>query len=398
MFGLRTKKTNVLYGVIYDIGSESVGVSIVRSDKAVPYPETIFYHRVHMRITKASLTNAERIRSMREALFSASLIISREGLQALAKKDELARVGEIMLTVSAPWAHTIARSVRYSAEKELKVTRALIDDLITSAEAEIHTHLKEAFEDTSLAYEIVERATVDVSINDYPVAHPLGLHGKELSLVHVTGVIPTDIVKAVEEVEEKIFPNTSIRSHTFLLVLYCVLREIFPDTTAFTLIHVTGESTEVGIVENGTLTESISVPHGLNTIIRALMTKGDQNAKGIHSELTLYHEHGLTESREKEIEARVIEYTSALSEGLTEHTSTRRFPKQAFVLAPLSYTEFFKDLLAPIIEKELDIPGDILTLSPDTLGTEENEIDDMNMMIVGHFFHKLHRSDEVESA
>ncbi len=396
MFGLGKKKAGVVYGVLYDIGSESVGVAIVESKRDNEYSNIIFSHRVHMRITKKVLSDAERIRTMREALFSASLIISREGLQSLITHDKKARISDILVTVSAPWSYTISRNVRYEGEKDLKITRQLVDDLVSGAESEIATHIEGLKADTQLTYEIVERATVDVRINDYTVAHPLGLHGKEISLVHVTGVIPTDILEAVREVEEKIFPDTSIRSHTFLLVLYCVLRELFPEHTALTLIHVTGESTEFGIVENDTLTESISIPQGLNTLVRSLMSGTEQDAKEIYSELTLYHEHGLSPSREKEIETGLKQYTEALTEKLKEHTFARRFPKEAFVLAPLTFTELFKDVLTPFVKTELNIQSEIISFKEETLNmTTLSDIEDVNISIASRFFHKLHRCGEI---
>jgi hypothetical protein len=396
MFGLKKEKAGVVYGVLFDIGSESVGVAIVESNRDNEYPTVIFSHRVHMRITKMTLTSSERLRYMREALFSASLIISRDGIQALTLHDKHARVSDILITVSAPWSHTLSRNVHYEGEKDLKVTRALLDDLVASAESEISTHLAKIDNDAELAYEVVERATVDVRINDYPIKEPLGLHGKEVSLMHVTGIIPADILDAVREVEEKIFPSTKVRSHTFLLVLYCILRELFTEHDALTIVHVTGESTELGIVENGTLIESISIPYGLNTIVRSLMSKKDQTMKEIHSELLLYHENNLAAERSKEIESHLTEYKKMLIERLQSET-LRRFPGNAFVLAPLSFTELFKDVLAPVIKDELNIKTEILTLKADVLSmSAEGGTEDTNISVASRFFHKLHGCGEFE--
>lgn len=395
MFGLGHSKTDVVYGVLYDIGSESVGVAITESVRNAEHPTVIFSHRIRMRLGAQKQTEAERIRAMRETLLSASLILSRDGLQALVAHDAHARISEILLTVSAPWSRTIARNVRYEGEKELKVTRQLIDELTASAETEIAQHLEEVIGNASFDYEIVERATLDVRINDYTITQPIGLHGSEISLVHITGVVPAELLKGISDVQEKIFPETHLRSHTFLLVLYCVLRDIFPDQTALTLVHVTGESTEFGIVESDTLTESISVPYGLNTIVRNRIASTKQTSAEVYSELTLYSENGLAKDREKEIAATLEEYTQSVSQYVHDHVTTRRFPRSAFILAPHTFTQLFKQTLTPLLKNELGITTDPLTLTEAVFNLGTTEHHDTNISIASRFFHKLHGCGEI---
>ncbi len=399
MFGFGSKGNAVLCGVIFDIGSESIGISIVESDHTNEFPNIIFSHRVPMRITKNELTGAERMRHMREALFSASLIISRDGLEALSLHNRHARIKHILVVVSAPWSKTISRSVNYTGETELKITRTLIDELVGSAESEISNHLTDLVSsDEKSGYTIIERATIDVRINDYAIKHPIGLRGNEISLVHVSGLIPNEIITAVEEVEEKIFPNTTIRSHTFLLVLHCVLREIFKEQSAITIVHVTGETTEFGIVENETLIESISIPCGLNTIVRSLMTHKEQTAKEIYSMLELFHANNLTPEQAQEIEGSLNEYTQKLKDELKKHSDTRRFPKQAFVLAPSSFTELFRTILNPVLKEGLGIASGTLIFTQDILGaTATHDEADLSTMITSRFFHKLHGCGEIDS-
>jgi hypothetical protein len=220
-----------------------------------------------------------------------------------------------------------------------------------------------------------------------------------VSLVHVSGLIPDEIIKAVQEVEEKIFPNTTIRSHTFLLVLHCVLREAFKEQSSLTMVHVTGETTEFGIVENDTLVESVSVPYGLNTIVRSLMTHKEQTAKEIYSMLELFHSNDLTPEQTGEIEQGLNTYTTMLKTALRAHASTRRFPRQAFVLAPASFTNLFSTVLNPVLKDELGLTSDLLTLTNDVLGaTATHDEADLSTMITSRFFHKLHGCGEIDPA
>jgi hypothetical protein len=399
MFGLGRPRGKAVYGAIFDIGSESVGVAIVESDQGAKYPRILFSHRVHMRITRKKLDMADRIRMMKETLFSASLIISRDGLEALALHDKHAKVTKMLVSCSAPWSYTISRNVAYEGETELKVSRDLINDLIGSAETEIEKQLKSTDAPSDLSYEVVERATIDVRINDYPVMKPIGLRGKEISLAHVTGLVPREVIAALTEVEQKVFPGTTIRAHTFMLVLYCVLREIYTEHTSMTVVHVTGDTTEFGVVEGDTLVESISAPVGLESVIRSMMENDKETAREMYSLLELYHRNELTPEVGVRVKQALDKYIEIIREELATQARSRRFPKIAFVLAPSPFTPLFTTILEPFLRESLGISGEILTLKEDVLGTTPtHDENDANIMITSRFFHKLHGCGEIDAA
>ena len=399
MFGLDRKGSKALYGAIFDIGSESVGVAIVESDAKAKYPNILFSHRVHMRLTKKKLDMADRIRIMKETLFSASLIISRDGLEALALHNKHAKVTKMLVSCSAPWSYTISRNVAYEGETELKVSRDLINDLIGSAETEIEKQLKAGDTPTDLTYEVVERATIDVRINDYPVMKPIGLRGKEISLAHVTGLIPREVIRALTEVEEKVFPETTIRAHTFMLVLYCVLREMYTAHNSMTIIHVTGDTTEFGVVEGDTLVESISAPAGLESVIRSMMQNDKETAQEMYTLLKLYHDGNLTDEVASRVKNALDAYIDTVRDALNAKASSRRFPKVAFIIAPSPFTPLFTTLLTPYLRDSLGISSEILNFDDTILGASPtHDEQDANLSIASRFFHKLHGCGEIDPA
>ncbi len=399
MFGLGKARTKALYGAVFDIGSESVGIAIIESVPGEKYPTILFSHRVHMRITKREQPTNERIRVMKEALFSASLIISRDGLEALRLHNKHAHVEKILVSCSAPWSYTISRSVSYHGEDDVKITRDLIEDLVASAESENQKQLDAGSAPTELTYEIVERATIDVRVNDYLVRNPIGLKGKEVSLAHVTGLIPREVISALHEVEEKIFPQTELRAHTFMLVMYCVLREIYTDHASMTIVHVTGDTTEFGIVEGDTLVESVSAPVGLESIVRNMMSNDRDTAEEMYSILKLYHKNELTPEIRSTVEKHLGAYTESLKQAVMSHAVTRRFPKTAFILAPSPFTALFREVLEPVLRKDLEITGELLSMDDhEELGsTPSHDEEDTNLAITSRFFHKLHGCGEIDA-
>lgn len=397
MFGLNSHTDGVVYGVIFDIGSESIGVSVIESKQTEKLPFVIFSHRVHMRITKQTRSSAEHTRQMREALFSASLIVSRDGLEALTLYNKHARIQKILVTCSSPWSYTISRNVQYEGEGEMRVTRDLIDDLIKSAESEITTQIADNKTTEDDHFEIVERATVDVRINDYPILKPIGLKGTSISLAHITGLIPIDIIKAVSEVQEKIFPDVEVRAHTFLLVLYCVLRELFPKTDSLCIINITGETTEFGIVEGGTLIESITVEHGFNELTRSMMEAQNRTSVEIASLFELLEAGSLTKTANDEVETHLKTFANVLKESMRNHFTTRRFPKTAFLLAPSPMSALLLRELTPFLQEITHTDQALLTLQPKMFKEiSYHDVPDIGLGIATRFFHKLHGCGEIE--
>ncbi len=395
MFGLGSRNTQV-YGALFDISSDSVGVALLESDSTEALPKLIFAHRVRIRLPEQTEDLQVRIRFMREALFSASLILSRDGIEALRAYKKRAKVTKIFISCASPWSHVLTRTVEYEGEEEMKITRALIDDLVKSAEAEIDTaDLTKDFP-KNLDLSIVERATVDVRVNDYPIKNPLNLSGISIALTHVTGLIPDTVIKMIYEVQEKIFPGTALSTHTFMLTAYCVLREHYTDSESLCMVSATGETIELGITEGGTLIESLSIPLGSHMLVRNIMAKTKKTAADVLSLIALYTDDRLEESAKHELDQFVSEYTTVLKEKLTNLFHSRRIPKQIMLLTDPLLTPFYTRILTPVLQ-ELGVDTNSI------LSLEESYIDeiayksasDLHLSLMARFFHKLHGCGEI---
>ncbi len=211
MFRFHRENNAPAYGALIDIGSGTIGVGIVASDPDNKLPHLLYSHRATMRIMEQT-GKEENLRRIREVLFSACLLLSQEGEQALKKFDPRGHISKLFITCSSPWSYTVARNVHYESDVPFKVTENILKDLIQSAESEIITHVRESSHMKAGDFEVVESATVDININDYPVHEPLRLEGITLGLSHIAGLIPTEIMKALEEVQDKLFSNTQLRA------------------------------------------------------------------------------------------------------------------------------------------------------------------------------------------
>jgi hypothetical protein len=388
--------SSITYGVILDVGSGSVGVGILKSDEKEKMPTIIFSHRVYMRPAIESYDEGDRMRRMREALFSACLILSKDGLQALHDVDTGAQIGRMLVTCSSPWSHTVSRSVEFTPEKEFKVTETLVAELIQNAESEIAEHIDAPGFIGSQGLAVVERATVNIEVNEYHVDNAIGLHGSTLSLFHITGLIPEEILKAVEEVQEKILMQTKLSAHTYMLVAYCVLRDLFPNARTLSIVDVTAEATEIGIVQDGILEETIHVPYGSNTLIREIAEKTKGSPDDVMSYLRALGERMVHDEAYESVLAHLENYKQAVGEMLKRIHGRRAIPTTMVVTALPQLQRLFG---AEIPKLAQSITGDaytLLELQKNVLNEiANNRNDDVFIAIASRFFHKLHGCGEL---
>lgn len=391
MFRFERASDEIRYATLIDIGSGSVAISLTESDSKSKDPRILFSERESMRITKRGGTGTELKRKMKEALLAAVLDFSHEALGLLAEKNPKARISKVLLTCGAPWSTTISRNIEYKSEQEFKITESLIRDLTSSAEKEIEDQLLASNQIDVLDYEVVERTTVEVKLNDYEVQDPVGQLATQISLSHITGLIPKDILDIVTEVISKVLPHTPIEAHTSLLAQYCVMRDLFPHTDSYTIVDVTGEATEFGVVEHGILSESVATLYGNNTIIRGFLKNTNLSCADIQTMLSGYADKKIHPHIARDIDIHVKELQANLSETVQELLDRQRKLSTLYVIAPEEGRALFGNMIKEIITNEIRNSIRCHLITPELLTTENGGAHaDVYSLILARFFHKLH--------
>ncbi len=397
MFSFRRRNDKHVYGVLVDIGSGTVGVGIVSSHPNDQLPKIIYSHRTMMRITKHPVEKEERLRRVKEALFSATLALSQEGYQTLTAYDTKARIEKLYVTCSSPWAFTVARNIHYENDKSFKITRSMLQDLIQSAEEEVFSEFRKYSSNNEDEFSIVERATVDISVNDYPVLNPISLKGTVLGLSHIAGLVPKEIINSLHEVQDKLFPETELRAHTYMLVMYCVLRDIFPRMPSLCIIDVTGEATEFGIVENNLLIENTFIQYGSTSFIRDIIDTTDKPLSDIESTMRAYGDETLLSS--PDFVTHMELYEKKIEEAIQNILERRAFPSQVVITAHQSCEKIFKKMIENAIKKVTGKESSILSIEPTLVNEIFHEAEpDVYLALGARFFHKLHGCGEPSDA
>lgn len=392
MFGFRKERKGILYGALIDIGSGTIGIGIVVSRQEDQEPTIIYAKRFKMRISEHT-DEVIHIRRLREQLISTCLVLHDEGYRELRQHDEHAKIDALYVTCSSPWSFTLARNVHYEGEKQFEIDEKILTDLIRSAEDEILTHVRETPNLESNEFSIVESATVDMKVNDYPVKNALGLTGVSLSLSHIIGLIPNEILLSIHEVQDKLFPKSLLKAHTTMLVMYCVLRDLYPNIESLIIVDVTGEATEFGIVENNLLIENTWIPVGADSFVRKAALDLNRPIGDIESLCLAYVEDP------KSVPQNFIKLVNGYLDTITKHIDMIRerhyVHRDIVVTAHEPLQPFFTMLIHKAAHDA--VHGEIRTINirPETIGLLVNGAsNDVYLGVNARFFHKLHGCGE----
>lgn len=394
MFLFGDTDTTVSYGVLIDISSGSVGIAIAESNPKSTAPSILYSERISMRITKHGAEESENIRRIKETLFSASLTLSQDGIKALHEHNPSARLSKMYVTCSTPWSYTTARNVYYEEDENFKVTEDIVNDLIKGAESEMLSEAIDAEHIKGDIFEIVERATVDYTINDYDVEDPIKLTGKTFGLTHIGGLVPSEIFDSIDEIHTKFFPQTELKVHTYMFAMYCVLRDLFPTHPSLFIIDVTAETTEYAIIEDAMLTENTFTISGSSSFIRDTMNETGQPASDIQSLMST--ESGTTHLDSSKIAGSIDTYKKQISEMILKLQEKKIVPNTVVVTSQMPYEYFFASIILDCLETLFEKKPKVLDLKREIqkISSFRNEID-VYMMILAQFFHKSHKCGEL---
>ena len=177
-----------------------------------------------------------------------------------------------VIVFSSPYYISQTKIVRFSKPKPFEITKHLLevitDDEINSLKRKWqkeHAQLK-----AEVNIETIEHERFKVNLNGYPVLQPIGKRVQNLEL-------PIFMSLGIKAVHDKLqecilhsFGQTPVRFQSFPFVAFQALKDIIDITKGLLLIDIGGEITDLILIRNSILEETISFPLGENFLIRRI--------------------------------------------------------------------------------------------------------------------------------
>ena len=407
--GLFSKgSSNVRYGAVVDIGSGSVLVAIVRSDIQRGHPEIIWSKREYV-LLKDSISLEQSAKNIMTALMNAIVLLGNEGLSKLREAYPKATPQTLQVSISAPWSYTISKTVTYEDDKPFEITRSLVTDLTEAAQKKTLEELKENEITDILGLEVIARTTTDLIANGYRSDEPFGQEVNKLALAHVSAVAQLDLIEALVDAKDKVIPTAEVEKFSFMLVYYCVIRELYPTATEFCLVDVTYEATEIAIIRDGILRYSTHTPIGAYSLARdisaALKIPKEEAFTYLKDSDINETIDALPEKKQDALRDVLRDYQQHLAELFQQTGDDLSIPKTVFLHTDLYTEPFFREQIIKAAEKAThgghiihEVTGELLSkrYSQEEKTALQDTLNETALLLSAQFFHKQHHCRDFE--
>lgn len=284
-----SEKKEEILAAVFDIGSGSVGGALVRIDKEKAKrkfnPFSLAFEPASEKKPEILYAARTPIRVRGEFNSASFLLGAEKALAETAGKLQNARLGapkKVFAFLAAPFYAGQTRIVKYKKSSPFSVTEKLYSDLI---QKEIK-NFKSLEALSAQGSRLLEESVTLIKLNGYQVKDPFGKRAKELEIALFISVAPEEALSRIEYRIRKIF-NLDIIFHSFLFSSFVAARDIYGEKN-FLFLDIAGEITDLALVKDDRLEESISFPWGRNHLIRAISRKFTSDIYESEALLSLY--------------------------------------------------------------------------------------------------------------
>lgn len=343
---------------VFDIGSSSIGSALILTGGGKP--EIVYANRIAIPF-QTDIEPEKLTKSLLLTLVDAALDLKTVGLMRLRDK-KVSAVYEANVVFASPWSASQNIPVHIKKDKPFVVTKELLDAAVEAETA----RLKVDAPDSDMPV-LIEKHAVGVALNGYHFLDPYGKKTTSADINTFVSFIPKSLEEKVKEVIQGTFPGARMHAHSFPMVFFSGIRDIYQDIGSALLVEVRGEITDISIMANGALSENMSFPVGEHTLLRMLTENSARMPEEEKSRLRLY-----LEGRVKEPVSDALEKQLASLSGIFEMS--------------------FKKSLQESVERST-IPQDLILASEGESGpwfASELEKIDMSDLVLGAKTPKVH--------
>ncbi|MBI2474247.1 MAG: hypothetical protein HYV68_00960 [Candidatus Taylorbacteria bacterium] len=337
-------------GILFEISSSGVGASIVVFETGIK-PTVVFQFRQTFPV-ESRLDNRKFLPTMTEAL---SVTVGEIAAKGLIRLESYAGrkipIKRIMCVFSSPWDVSTTRALHFKFEQSFVISPTFLNDVIAYEGRNFLAAVSKSNKDAGERKHILaERDILKTAVNGYPVRYPTGRQADDFEMTLFLSALPQALNRSVERICQRQFPDSVIELYSATGVYFSVLRRMVPDERSFIITHIGGETTDVSVVKDNAITETISFPLGRNFVIRRLMEEISGITPSVALSMINVHQSGDAAPRMSQKLQSVLSQVEADWVGLfadSMHDFAKDFflPTRVFVLAGDNAAGTFADLI-----------------------------------------------------
>lgn len=395
------KKTEEV-SLMIDVGNGSIGGGMVRTS---PGQAPLLLHSVRVPFSIGDKVDSDRLLQNFQTLLNDLLkALSEQGFLHEYWKKHPKRISQALVTFSSPWFVGKTVQIDLAQDKIFVITENFLKDVLEKEEKTFKEELgKSGYEQTfDNELEVIEKSIVHGRINGYVVSDIIGKKTKHLEASVCLSIIARSITDVVAKNLSKHFhvDREDITFHSFPLVAFTVIRDIFPRFNDFILLDITGETTDVTLVRQDVIVKTVSFPSGRNFIIRHIAKTCGVTLEIAESLLRLQQKQALEAALSEQV-ANVIrdvqkEWMIYLSDSFIELSPSDPTPSRVFLTADTDVADIYLGFLKEGMgESGLRRLPDTVHLNAETLAhfyhTDPRRTQDEFIGILSVFWNKMTR-------
>ncbi len=348
--------------LVFDIGSGSVGGAIVLTSKGHT-PAILYSFRSDIPFQEEA-TGLRLLSLMIRSLSQVVLALCHEGFDAAGFGSERPKIEEAFISLSAPWVISKTSLLKLQNQTPLTITPEVFSSLLKHSAEETQPSQN----DVPKGSFQIERKLIKSILNGYETSSPYEKKATEAEFALFSSFSASKVTEKISDtITELIHPKT-MSFHSFALLTFVALRELYPHEEHFLAVDVSGEQTELSIVKKGVLVETVTFPFGRNHLIRTLKKSIHVPALGAEAFFKLYASKSgtgkLYERVRKVLELSEENWRNEFQKTLTTFSEEFFLPKSLFITADDDVTPIFMHAIGRgDFSKFMISPGAFRTLS-----------------------------------
>lgn len=262
------KNKNDKVVVILDIGSASVGAAAVSIGTGKKL-EVISWTRKPVNF----LFDINLDASLRCTLSAVSQSLKKVYGEFI-RSDNFKKPDYVLCVFSSPWFISQTKEVSRKESAPFEVSSEALGKILEE-EGKIFKDSHPIFSgnDPKKRAEIMEHSFMKVELNGYQTDQPIGKMAKTLkSSLYISLGLKDAIDKFKKEIE-KFFPHLPLYFKTMPYVTFGVLSSLTNTGRGFCVVNVGGETTDLYVIRDSYIEETITFPRGANNFFRKLSSR-----------------------------------------------------------------------------------------------------------------------------
>jgi hypothetical protein len=279
MFTSARTKIKPGFVLLLDIGSSSVGASLSHCDGK---DKSRIVYSVRKDFASHSIHS-----------FESHIDCMKKGLASVLKEitsQTNATPAQVAVSFASSWYISQTRTVVMRRSTPFLVKKDLIQSFKSKEEKKFLDEHKGMFGKTDGQVALLESKILDTLVDGYSISNPIGKKATSFSLTLYLAVIPKEVLETVEDLVVSGAHVNHLSFATFQSVAFVGIRDMFPAKNDFLVIDINGEITDLSLIRNDVILESISFPLGENFFKSRLQKHFGWSLSEYRSHLSLYKE------------------------------------------------------------------------------------------------------------